>query len=92
MKINPSSKKIIKPTIHPIQKNKKKYINFFPICHYKLEKFVAIKDIKKNNTKTIHTNLKKEKINSINQKKIKILIKLHEKLINTYEEIMNIQI
>ncbi|VFP83513.1 hypothetical protein [Buchnera aphidicola] len=93
MKINSSSKKIIDPKKYLIQENKNQNKNFFPIWNHALQKYLPIKNIQKNSKNTIYnSNIYNKKIKSINKKKITILIKLNEKLINVYEEIMNMQL
>uniref|UniRef100_A0A451DEW2 Flagellar hook-basal body complex protein FliE n=1 Tax=Buchnera aphidicola (Cinara pseudotsugae) TaxID=2518978 RepID=A0A451DEW2_9GAMM len=90
MKINsiqPQSIETISSTSHPKNiKNK----NFLKIWKNILPE---LPDTKKTKNKTEKINSKKIKIKQNNQKyKINMLLKIQNKLVNLYEEIMNMQI
>ncbi|VFP79057.1 flagellar hook-basal body complex protein FliE [Buchnera aphidicola] len=93
MKINRIQKKIIK-FAEPIKiKNEKKNKKFIKIFKNILKKPVYIKNnIQKKNNKIISKKKVSIKEIELKKKQINILIQINNKIIKTYEEIMNMPV
>ncbi|VFP81341.1 flagellar hook-basal body complex protein FliE [Buchnera aphidicola] len=93
MKINHIQKKIIK-FLEPIKiENKKKNKKFIKIFNNILKKPVYIKNnIQKKNNKIISNKEVNIKETELKKKQIDILIQINNKIIKTYEEIMNMPV